>query len=175
MKARAIKPRNIEKQKETIFDLMNELVWSKGKNSSRSENAWLYKASENSAIKSSFKLGVGLLTGSLLYKYSDLSSSRSSTSTQESLVVEQKTDERFVDSNALFEQIDVKDTASTKLNSTKSEEFLPIVKLSEREYGPMGERYTGIYRQIYNNKRIIEREDLKIIDEVTKGQNLGGI
>jgi len=67
----------------------------------------------------------------------------------------------------------------TKINTQNSklseEKYIHESNLSKKELGPMSERYNAIYKKISLHKRIIEREDLKAIHQITKAQNLGGV
>lgn len=65
---------------------------------------------------------------------------------------------------------------STSKNSTivEKDSYLAPAKLSKNSYGEMSERYNAIYKKIYNNKRLLQTEDLKTIDQITKTQNFGG-
>lgn len=55
-----------------------------------------------------------------------------------------------------------------------SQKYMEVTKLNDKTYGVLSLRTNAVYQKIYNNKRLIKTEDLKIIDGITKGQNLAG-
>lgn len=69
MKARLIKPRKLEQQKETIFELMNGITGNNSRKPVYPMNTSMVNAANNSNSNMHLKLGIALLTGGVLQQY----------------------------------------------------------------------------------------------------------
>lgn len=182
MKARVMKPNALEKPNKPYLDLLNDLVWNKNSKNSEFRNFKTIEASNKNARIFKLGLGVALLSGGVFQQYGTRWNKSSSTDfpsqqlTVSKVVTEKKESGKALlaskDTNLLEESVN---TMNKTGNLSKINQYLPVQKLNDSSYGVMSDRYNAIYKKIYENKRLIQTEDLQAINSITKSQNMVGL
>lgn len=182
MKARVVKPKTLEKQRKHYLDLLNDLVWNRSKRNSSDKNFSGFEGANHVVSSTGLGVGVSLLAGGVIQQYAtksdgEISEVFHSEVTDISSFMDDELD--MVDnlSTSNYKKIHAREVNTTPslTESTCDEKYLPTIKLNDTTYGAFRDRYNAIFKKIYNNKRLIQREDLQAIDSITKSQNTGGI
>lgn len=179
MKARIIKPKSLEKQKKHYLDMFNDLVMNKSENASLTHQLSSMSSSSGSLLPSSLGFGVALLTGGAFQQF--VQTKRGETSTdlpfhQAFGVSSTLSSNQNWMGTVTPEAIKIPDSqagVNTMKTSSQDTSYLPTTKLDKETYGALSERNVAIYKKICTDKRIIQTEDLKVVDGITKAQNTG--
>jgi DNA-binding transcriptional regulator of glucitol operon len=178
MKARVIKTKNLEKQKKQYLDLLNDLVWNKGSLSLKSSQSKAFESVNSDVSNSGYNLGGTLLTSVAVSGYSSINTTNSLSFPKESFISMTS----YFDTNEASESSENEENSKIQVDSQKqnasaaslpSQKYKPMSKLNDANYGTSGSRSIAIYAKLIANNRMIQVDDLKSIDAITKSQNTG--